>query len=33
MKLTLSKTNGAQEPCSYPTGYIRGYKISSYLLA
>jgi hypothetical protein len=28
-----TKTKGAREPCSHTTGYIPGYKLSSYLLA
>jgi hypothetical protein len=33
-KITLlSKTKGAREPCSHATGYIRDYKLSSYMLA
>jgi hypothetical protein len=29
----LSKTKWAREPCSHAVGHIRGYKLSSYLLA
>jgi hypothetical protein len=28
-----SKTKWAREPCSHAAGHIRGYKLSSYLLA
>jgi hypothetical protein len=32
-KTRLSKTKWAREPCSHAADYIRGYKLTSYLLA
>jgi hypothetical protein len=33
MKPAYQKQKGQREPCSHATGHIRGYKLSSYLLA
>jgi hypothetical protein len=33
MEPAYQKTKWAREPCSHAAGYIRGYKLSSYLLA